>query len=87
MEQQPPGCTPPRAPQTGSRTPWIYLKPNSWLLCDVCETGTELGPVEVYINPDYLNRLRYVCSCGAVFTVEHFEHAGAERVDGMRRTT
>jgi hypothetical protein len=41
----------------------------------------------VYINPDYLNRLRYVCSCGAVFTVEHFEHAGAERVDGMRRTT
>lgn len=49
--------------------------------------STELGPVEVYINPDCMHRMRYECSCGAVFTLEHFDRAGAERVDGMRRTT
>lgn len=48
---------------------------------------TDLGPLELYINVDYLSarRLQYVCSCGTPFGADDFLDAGAEVTAGLTR--
>lgn len=87
MERDTPGGASPGSSSTRPQPTWLFVKPNAVLICTVCETTTDHGPAEMFIDPEYIDsgRMVFVCRCGAHFTKEHFIRAGAELIHRMPR--